>query len=49
MLPVRWLTPIAYAELSVTALKAWAGEIRIFMQPRAITKRMSPIGDEPGL
>ena len=42
-------TPIAKAELRVQALKDWAGVRRILMQPRAITKRISPEGEDPGL
>ena len=42
-------TPIAYALFSVTALNACCGVRRIWMQPRAITKRMSPLGELPGL
>ena len=43
------LTPIAYAVLMVQALNDCSGVRRILMQPRAITKRMLPLGLEPGL
>ena len=42
-------TPIAYAELIVHALNACSGVSLMQMQPNAITKRMSPLGEEPGL
>ena len=47
--PTSLLTPMAQALLSVQALKACAGVRRMRMHARAITKRMSPLGDEPGL
>ena len=47
--PHMSLTPIAYAALMVTALKACAGVSFIRMHPRAMIKRMSPAGEEPGL
>ena len=47
--PRMSLTPIAYAELMVHALNDCTGVRRILMQPRAITKRMLPLGLEPGL
>ena len=47
--PRQSLTPIAYAELMVHALKDCSGVRRILMQPRAITKRMFPLGLDPGL
>ena len=47
--PTVRLMPMAYALLSVQALNASSGVSLICMQPRAITKRMSPLGDEPGL
>jgi hypothetical protein len=43
------LTPIAYAELIVQALRDCSGVRRILMHPRAITKRIFPLGLEPGL
>ena len=43
------LTPIAYAELMVHALNDCSGVRRIRMHPRAMTKRMLPLGLEPGL
>ena len=43
------LTPIAYAVLMVQALNDCSGVRRILMHPRAITKRMSPLGLDPGL
>lgn len=43
------LTPMAYAELIVQALKDCSGVRRILMHPRDIIKRMSPLGDVPGL
>ena len=42
-------TPIAQAELIVHALKASSGVSLILMHPRAMTKRMSPLGEDPGL
>lgn len=47
--PSESLTPIAYAVLIVQALNACSGVRRIRMHPRAITKRISPLGLEPGL
>ena len=47
--PTLSLTPIAYAEFIVQALRACSGVKRILMHPIAITKRMFPLGDEPGL
>ena len=47
--PTFSLTPIAYAEFIVQALRACSGVKRILMHPIAITKRMFPLGDEPGL
>ena len=47
--PCVSLTPIAYAVLIVHALKDCSGVRRILMQPRAITKRIFPLGLEPGL
>ena len=47
--PVRWLTPIAYAPFRVQALKACSGVSFIMMHPSAITNRISPLGDDPGL
>ena len=47
--PVSRLIPIAYAPLSVQALNASSGVSFIFMQPNAMTKRISPLGEEPGL
>ena len=49
MEPCVSLTPMAYAELIVQALKDCSGVRRIRMQPRAITKRILPLGLEPGL
>ena len=43
------LTPIAYAVLIVQALKDCSGVRRMRMHPRAMTKRMFPLGLEPGL
>ena len=43
------LTPIAYAELIVQALNDCSGVRRIRMHPKAITKRILPLGLEPGL
>ena len=43
------LTPIAYAELIVQALNDCSGVRRIRIQPSAITKRIFPLGLEPGL
>ena len=47
--PRMSLTPIAYAELIVHALNDCSGVSLIFMQPRAITNLMLPLGLEPGL
>ena len=47
--PRMSLTPIAYAELMVQALNDCSGVSLILMQPSAITKRMLPLGLEPGL
>ena len=43
------LTPIAYAELIVHALKDCSGVSLILMHPSAITNLMSPLGLDPGL
>lgn len=43
------LTPIAYAELMVQALNDCSGVNLILIQPSAITKRILPLGLEPGL
>lgn len=47
--PRMSLTPIAYAELIVQALNDCSGVSLILMQPNAITKRMLPLGLDPGL
>ena len=47
--PRMSLTPIAYAELMVQALKACSGVSLILMHPKAITNLMLPLGLEPGL
>ena len=45
----RKALPIAYAEFIVQALNDCSGVRRMRMHPRAITKRMLPLGLEPGL
>ena len=47
--PRMSLTPIAYAELMVHALNDCSGVSLILMHPSAITKRMFPLGLDPGL
>ena len=43
------LTPIAYAELIVHALKDCSGVSLMRMHPNAMTNLMFPLGLEPGL
>jgi hypothetical protein len=47
--PRMSLTPMAYAEFIVHALNDCSGVSLILMHPRAITKRMLPLGLDPGL
>ncbi len=47
--PKSRLSPMAQALLSVAAQNASAGVMRMRIDARAQTMRMSPEGDEPGL
>ena len=47
--PSESLTPIAYAELIVHALKDCSGVSLMRMHPNAMTNLMFPLGLEPGL
>ena len=47
--PSMSLTPMAYAEFIVQALNDCSGVSLMRMHPNAITKRMLPLGLDPGL